>query len=217
MARRGQPRAAGPSVSGLSTEQEILHAAACLFCTEGYGSVSTYKIAAAARVSQATMYHYFSGKHAILLTLLLDTVKPSVGFAESLVDRTESPEARLWALCAFDTTLLVSGDENLGSLYLLPELGDERFESFHVERTRLRSVYNALVTQCPDVTAPMAADLSDLVFGLVESAILRRRLDNAVDAAFAARTADAALRVIGVGAVAAVEAARAGHAILTDG
>ncbi len=38
----GRPRAQGPSKSGLGTEQDILDAAAHLFCTAGYGSTSTH-------------------------------------------------------------------------------------------------------------------------------------------------------------------------------
>nr|WP_277350849.1 TetR/AcrR family transcriptional regulator [Rhodococcus sp. HNM0569] len=196
-----------------------MQAAGKLFCTEGYGSVSTYRIARAARISQATMYHYFAGKHEILSTLLLETVQPSVAFAEHLVTSDAPAPARLWALCAFDTRLLVSGPENLGALYLLPELSDERFAAFHAERTRLRAVYRTLVRACPDVGDAVAQDLADLVFGLVESAILRRRQDldgvggTSIDDGFATRTADAALRVVGLGPAAGMEAARAGQAL----
>lgn len=184
--------------SGLSTEQEIRAAAARLFCTEGYGSTSTYKIAQAARISQATMYHYFAGKHEILLALLLDTVRPSVEFAADLTASTEPAATRLWRLCAYDARLLLSGEENLGSLYLLPELGDERFAPFHVERQRLFETYRDLVSAAGHLAGADLAAVTHLVFGLVESVILRRRADADLGPGMEARIADAALRVAGL-------------------
>ncbi|WP_104106635.1 TetR/AcrR family transcriptional regulator [Nocardioides sp. 616] len=205
MARRGigRPRSRA-SASGLSTEEDILLASATLFCEVGYGSTSTYAIAEAAGTSQATMYHYFAGKHSILLALLLRTVQPSTVIATALLGRDEPAEVRLWALCAFDVRLLASGEQNTGSLYLLPELSDERFAQFHAERQRLADVYAALVAGVAGVAGPEqgrgeqgGADDSWLVFGLVESVILRRRTGRCETDA-ATRIADAALRVVGV-------------------
>lgn len=194
---------------GLSTRDDILRASATLFCEVGYGSTSTYAIAEAAGTSQATMYHYFAGKHEILLALLLRTVEPSATVATALLARDELDDVRLWALCAYDVGLLVSGEQNTGSLYLLPELSDERFVEFHVERQRLAGVYAALVGGVlvggvlgnrdlghSDLGRD-GADDSWLVLGLVESVILRRRTGE-LGADVAARLADAALRLLGV-------------------
>lgn len=195
----GRPRAKGPSTSGLTTEQDILVAAARLFCEVGYGSTSTYAIAQGAGISQASMYHYFPGKHAILLALLLDTVHPSVEYATALAARDEPTDVRLWALCSYDVGLLLSGAENTGSLYLLPELGDERFADFHTERERLYDVYRTLVAGVLESDDGEAHPSASLVFGLVESVILRRRTEDAMPADdVAPRIADAALRILGV-------------------
>jgi AcrR family transcriptional regulator len=208
-ARRGlgRPRAKGPSTSGLTTEQDILVAAARLFCEAGYGSASTHAIAREAGISQASLYHWFAGKHEILLRLLLDTVRPSVSYASTLQGRPEPADVRLWALCEYDARLLLSGTDNTGSLYLLPELGDERFAEFHVERTKLFRVYRALVA---DVLGAGAAGrdkgradevhaAASLVFGLVESVILRRRTEADMDPdAVAPALADGALRMLRV-------------------
>lgn len=196
MASLGRPRAKGPSKSGLGTEQDILVAAARLFCNAGYGSVSTHKIAAEAGISQATMYHYFPGKQAILLRLLLATVRPSVSYATALAERDEPADARLWALCAYDVRLLLAGPDNLGALYLLPEVDDEGFAEFRAEHARLYAVYHDLVGE---VLGEAAGSAARLVFGLVESVILRRRAEGDIDAdAVAPAIADAALRVLRV-------------------
>jgi AcrR family transcriptional regulator len=199
MPRLGRPRAKGPSTSGLTTEQDILRAAGQLFCEVGYGSTSTYAIAQAAGISQATMYHYFAGKHAILLALLLDTVHPSVELATSLVDDPAgTPESRLRRLCEYDVRLLVAGEQNLGSLYLLPELGDdEKFAPFHAERDRLYAAYRELVAAVVGVEPGDADPQASLVFGLVESVILRRRREGELAADTPAFTAAAALRLLG--------------------
>lgn len=210
----GRPRAKGPSTSGLTTEQDILVAAAALFCEVGYGSTSTHAIARAAGISQASMYHYFAGKHEILLALLMETVRPSVAVAAELDSRSEPPAARLWALCAYDTALLVSGEDNLGALYLLPELSDERFADFHLERQKLYAVYRGLVAECTGTASDEAHAAASLVFGLVESVILRRRTEgDMIESDIAPRIADAVLRIIGLPDAEVGLAGRSGRAV----
>lgn len=194
----GRPRAQGPSLSGLGTEQDILNAAAHLFCAAGYGGTSTHKIAARAGISQASMYHYFQGKPAILLRLLLETVRPSVEYATALADRAEPADVRLWALCSYDTRLLLSGQDNIGALYLIPEVDQEPFAEFRAERERLYSVYRELVGAVLGVPADAARPESALVIGLVESVILRRRTETMRMDEVAPVIADAALRVLRV-------------------
>jgi hypothetical protein len=85
------------------------------------------------------------------------------------------------------------------SLYLLPEVSDDRFADLHRERTSLFKVYRNLVAQILEVDDREAHDTGQLVFGLVESVILRRRADDVLDAeAISAQIADAALRLVGV-------------------
>jgi AcrR family transcriptional regulator len=202
VAGRGRPRTKGPSISG-STEQDILNAGADLFCTVGFGSVSTYKLAQTAGISQATLYHYFSAKHEVLLALLLQTVRPSIVMAERLVREDGlSARDRLRRLCAYDADLLATTPRNLGALYLLPEVADERLSPFRAERDRLLGAYRALVEQClPDADEPEHGAVADLVFGLVESVILRRQRAGGAPLPpdTGERIAAAALRIIGPG------------------
>ncbi|WP_165065562.1 TetR/AcrR family transcriptional regulator [Marisediminicola senii] len=203
----GRPRAAGPSPTGLGTRNDILHAAAHLFCTVGYGSTSTHSLAATAGIRQASVYHYFSGKHEILLELLLGTVRPSLDVARRLLDGPEPAESRLWALCVADARLLSGGETNIGSLYLIPELADERFAPFHALRAELEAAYETLVVAC-GVPATEGRAASILVLGLVESVILQRRREpETIDELTAPSIADAALKVIDVAST-AIAAAR---------
>jgi hypothetical protein len=117
--------------------------------------------------------------------------------ADRLLHSPEPAPVRLWALCVSDVRLLGSGPDNLGALYLLPELSDPRLREFHARRQKLRSAYAALVAECPGVTADPADRAADLVLALVESVILRRREQSRLDVGdLAPRIADAALRTL---------------------
>ncbi|WP_210505520.1 TetR/AcrR family transcriptional regulator [Naasia sp. SYSU D00057] len=210
----GRPRAAGSSPTGLGTRADILQASAQLFCTVGYGSTSTHAIARQAGIRQASVYHHFGGKHEILLTLLTGTVQPSLDQARSLLARDEPAAARLWALCVSDVRLLSGGPDNVGSLYLLPEVDDDRFAPFAELRAELEGAYRRLIHAAQPV-AP--EDSAALVLGLVESVILRRRREpEAVGEGTARAIADAVLKVLDLGSEALVSVRKAGLEILSE-
>ncbi|MFB8400820.1 TetR/AcrR family transcriptional regulator [Streptomyces sp. NPDC055912] len=201
--RVGRPRVQKRPAGGLAPRDEVLAAAAELFTVHGYTATSTRTIAERAGLRQASLYHYFDGKEAILAELLEGTVRPSLEVARDLVSRTEGdPEARLWALCHSDAALLCAGPHNLGALYLLPEVRTERFADFHRIRSALKSCYAELLAATEPGTGLAEDDLAlraDLLFGLTESVILIRRAEPARDPrTLAVATADAALRVAGV-------------------
>lgn len=208
----GRPRASGASLTGLGTRADILTAGAALFCTQGFGSTSTHAIAAAAGIRQASLYHHFTGKHAVLLELLLGTVQPSLDAAAVLLVGAEPPAARLWALCVSDVLLLSTGEHNVGALYLLPELGDERFAGFRERRSELETAYRTLVAACGADDVETGAGL---VLALVENVILQRRREGAVDSAYAEAVALAALRVLVLDPAVIAEARAMGPELLT--
>ena len=216
MARRpGRPRASGQDGSGRGTAGDVLAAAAALFCTVGFTSTSTYAIAERAGVRQASIYHHFAGKHAILLELLIGTVRPSLANAERLAGLDEPARGRLWALCHADVMLLCGGPDNLGALYLLPEVADARFAGFREMHAALRDRYAGLVAAVgvPGDADPWAA----LALGLVESVILRRRDEPELDGAVVApAVADAVQRVLGATDAEVAEARAAGSALLAQ-
>lgn len=213
---RGRPRRIASSPSGQGTATDILHAAARLFCSVGYGNTSTHRIAEEAGIRQASIYHHFAGKHEILLELLLSTVQPSLEVAQRLLDAAEPAPARLWALCVADVRLLSSGPDNVGVLYLLPELTDPRLADFEARRHELRTAYAVLVAGCLEPSADPATGAADLVLALVESVISRRREQPQLDVSdLAPRIADAALRTLGLDQ-ARVDSARAEGLRLVD-
>ncbi|MGW6896014.1 helix-turn-helix domain-containing protein [Streptomyces sp. NBC_01727] len=200
--RVGRPRAQQRADSGLSAREELLTAAAELFTTRGYAATTTRAVAERAGMRQATMYHYVAGKEGLLAELLESTVTPSLALAGKLLaDEATAAEDRLWELCRSDVALLCGGPYNLGALYVLPEVRAERFAGFHRVRDELKEAYGTLLAATRAGTALDEGELAlrtDLVFGLIEGVILVRRSGpERPVAAFAAATADAALRIVG--------------------
>ncbi|MEV4312655.1 helix-turn-helix domain-containing protein [Actinocrispum sp. NPDC049592] len=188
VASRGRPRATGEAPGERDSRQDVLGAAAELFVSHGYSATSTRSIAEKAGLRQASLYHYFAGKEDILAELLAGTVRPSLDYAARLSEKAAEDWAKLWALARFDIGLLCSGPVNLGALYLLPEIGADRFAAFRRERAELKAIYRGL--------AGAGEITGDLLFGLVESVIIVRREKPPAEG-FAAAGADAALRVAG--------------------
>jgi AcrR family transcriptional regulator len=211
----GRPRASAPRWDGADTGAEILDAAAELFTTHGYGSVTTRQLADAAGIRQATMYHYFPGKKGILLALLIKTVEPSVHLSRSLLSGAtasdapgglRSPADTLRQLATEDADLLLTDKWNVATLYGAPEIRDSYFEKFHALRNELRDNYLALARR-----VTQGRDLPDshleLPFYIVESVIrLRAERESAADPeageastatrALAEAIADAAVQVL---------------------
>ena len=167
----GRPRLVEQRRRGATAREEILDAAAELFCRHGYTGTSTRMIAEAVGIRQASMYHYFTTKDDILAALLDATVVGSLERARELLADDRAPLDRLLDLARFDVAQLVDERWNLGSLYLLPEVGDERFTQFRTARTELAAAYETLAAAAID-------DPSDtrslLPFRLVESVIMLR-------------------------------------------
>lgn len=210
----GRPRASGASRSGLGTREDILSAAARLFSEVGFGGTSTHAIADAAGLRQASIYHHFASKYDILLALLLSTLQPSLDLAAALTPLPAPAPTRLWALCAADSGLLLEGEDNLGALYLLPEIYDPRLGAFHELRSELESAYTALIAEC-GVADP--DESTWLVLALVESVIVRRkRAPGAVTAADAPAIASAVLRLLAVDADALAAAEADGPGLMAD-
>jgi len=199
--RVGRPRAQGPSATGRTPREDVLAAAAELFTSRGYSATSTRAIADLAGLRQASLYHWFDGKEAILAALLEGTVRPSLELARELLADTATPAAaRLRALCRADVELLCGGPYNLGVLYLLPEVHAERFADFHRTRAELKAAYGELIAKAlPGLAADEAGLRTDLVFGLIEGVILIRRQDpSPTGPTLADAAADGALRLAGI-------------------
>ncbi len=196
---RGRPRLVQARRRGQTAREEILDAAAELFTRHGYTGTSTRMIAEAVGIRQASMYHYFGTKDDILATLLETTVVASLDRARVLLDGDGPALARLLELARFDVDKLAQSRWNLGALYLLPEVADQRFVEFRSARQELADSYAALA-------AAALGDATDkrtlLPFRLVESVIMMRadeqrgELGEHTAAGIAATVVDAISRIL---------------------
>jgi AcrR family transcriptional regulator len=173
---RGRPRLEPRRRKGASAAEEILDAAAELFTTRGYAGTSTRMIAEAVGIRQASLYHHFATKDDILAALLEQTVSAALGRARELAVADGPAVDRLCELVRFDADQLASARWNLGALYLLPELGADRFAEFRSARSELAVTYEKLAAEAigrPD------DPLQYLPLRLVES-VINLRSDNAI-------------------------------------
>lgn len=167
----GRPRLVEPRRRGATGREEILDASAELFVRHGYSGTSTRMIAEAVGIRQASMYHYFKNKDDILAALLETTVVASLDRARELLIEDGPPLPRLLALARFDAQQLVDARWNLGSLYLLPEVADDRYSEFRTARAELARAYEAMAA---DVLNNPQDTRYLLPFRLVESLIMLR-------------------------------------------
>lgn len=192
--RVGRPRlnaTGGTSVQDArSPRQQILDAAAHLFTTQGYSATSTRNIAEEVGIRQASLYYHFPGKDDILLELLMQSVAPSYEFSRTIIRQHHSEDMpadeALYRLTSFDAKLLLDSGSNIGMLYLLPEIQNERFSQFHERRESLRMSYSCLAKDIvKDGDTPLAHTdagfLGTMILEMVESAVIHRI--NGTDAA----------------------------------
>ena len=197
----GRPRHQQPSRPGATARDEILDAAAELFTTQGYASTSTRSIADAVGIRQSSLYHHFKTKDDILEDLLDGTVSGGLAFARAVAAGAEgeaAPGSRLHAVALYDGTQLCSARWNLGILYHLPEVRNERFARFLADRQELRGLYRQLGGSAAGETGMQEAGGGDVTFRLVES-LISLRADGLVTGDSPLQAADAGLILCGRG------------------
>lgn len=185
-----------------SGRQRILEAAAELFVRNGYAATSTREIARMVDIKQPSLYYHFSHKSHILNELLLGTAMPALLHARELrADESLSPRERLTRLITYDVTLLCSGQWNLGTLYLLPEVQAPEFAEFQQTRQELYKCYRQFVRDfiaAAGLADPAIPNPVDLVYYLVEGVIVRRDHRQGLDPEqTASEVCGAALRILG--------------------
>ena len=220
--RAGRPRASndGPR-SALSGREQILDAAAELFSEAGFSGSSTRAIADRVGIRQQSLYYHFAGKDEILAELLSGSVRPSIDFVESIETRVPgeiTPAGALFALASIDARTLRRTPHNIGTLYLLPEIQDARYDAFRNQRVQLRAIYGRLGVAAahPDVTAALGEErIGVILIQLAEVVIqLRRDDESAADEEGDATIAASCLRVLGLSTAEIAEARKQADAIV---
>jgi AcrR family transcriptional regulator len=222
--RAGRPRLRPASDAKVAPREEILDAAAELFVAAGLAATTTRQIAERVGIRQASLYYYFAGKDEILLELLTQSVRPSLRVAAELESRCrDDPAAGLYALALIDVRTLTQAPHNIATLYLMPEVQGEEFESFRAERAQLQATYGRLgqATATAGTPAGAAAHTMDesltaaLLMQVIESVIQLRRAGELRDG-YAHQIAAACLRLIGLGPADVARARAAARDLLTS-
>jgi AcrR family transcriptional regulator len=214
-ARPGRPRhtALDAAASEITPREQILDAAAALFAERGFAATTTRMIAERVGVRQASLYYHFAGKDELLIELLTTSVRPSLDAVrgiESLVPDSAGAAAALYLLALVDVETLGRTPHNIGTLYLLPEVQHERYDSFRAERQELQDAYGRLGFQAADadVRAAVAEQhLGELLIQVAEVVIQIRRTREP-DTLDAETIASSCLRLCGCTGT-AIDAARA--------
>ena len=228
--RAGRPRAVPDPAPELAPREQILLAAAALFVEQGFGGTTTRAIAEAVGIRQASLYYHYAGKDDILAELLDRSVRPSADIARQL-ERAAGADpstaaAALYALAEADVRLLADTPHNIGSLYLMPEVREPRFDDFRAARDELQATYGRLgalarvaaASPDPEHTLPPAI-LGALLIQVVEVVIPLRRREDAGPEPDPAALAAAVLRLVGLDAeqIRAARSRAAGLASRTAG
>lgn len=202
MTTAGRPRIAVKKRAGDTAREEIRDAAAELFTTRGYTNTSTRMIAEAVGMRQASLYHHFATKDELLDSLLAGTVDVPLAVAQALRDSDAPPEVKMYALAFFDADQLGRSTWNLGALYLLPELREERFATFRSHRYALMELYASIAASTlAGLGVVVAPGTENLPFRVVETVVNRRadiesgRAESATD--YARVVAESTVRVLG--------------------
>ena len=149
----------------------ILASAAALFAQRGYTAATLNEVAASSGVSKATLYHYFSDKHA----LLEEIARSHVARLEALVQETAradvsaSPEARLRDLIArFMGAYADAQHEHRVLTEDVKFLQPASRETVIDGQRRVVAAFAAAVARCrPDLPAALHAPLAMLLFGMI--------------------------------------------------
>lgn len=144
----------------------ILRAAARVFAAQGYGIASMAQVAAEAGVSKANLYHYASGKEALLFDLLdvhLRALRDRLAEA-----RGDGPEGDLRA--AIEALLMAyegadaEHEVQLGAIRALPEDRQEALRE--VQRDMVRDMRARVAALAPGLGRAALRDVAMSVFAL---------------------------------------------------
>lgn len=150
----------------------ILKTAARLFADEGYGRASMSQVAAACGISKANIYHYYSGKEALLFDILETHLRGLRDAICELSFDSEDPETQLRRIVT-ELLLAYQGADaehgvQLNAIAALPDQQQEALRTY--QRDLVRFVSDRIRRLAPEAVANDATKLRSLtmsVFALV--------------------------------------------------
>lgn len=159
-------------------ESDIREAATRLFASDGFHATSTRKIAAAASVSEGTVFHYFSTKNALLLAILDEFYEDLTASAREGTQEIMNTRERLLFLAKNHLRVLLNNQAlmiRLIQVYLSVDINyytDYKNTHIHDLNYKYTRIFNAVIREGiergdlnPDLELPA---IRDLFFGGLE-------------------------------------------------
>jgi len=159
-------------------EADIREAATRLFASDGFHATSTRKIAAAASVSEGTVFHYFSTKNALLLAILDEFYEELTESARAGMQDIMNTRERLLFLAQNHLRALLNNQAlmiRLLQVYLSVDINyytDYKNTHIHDLNYQYTRIFNAVIREGiergdlnPDLELPA---IRDLFFGGLE-------------------------------------------------
>jgi AcrR family transcriptional regulator len=159
-------------------EADIRDAATRLFASDGFHATSTRKIAAAASVSEGTVFHYFSTKNALLLAILDEFYEELTESAREGTQEIMNTRERLLFLAKNHLRVLLDNQAlmiRLIQVYLSVDINyytDYKNTHIHELNYEYTRIFNAVIREGiergdlnPDLELPA---IRDLFFGGLE-------------------------------------------------
>jgi AcrR family transcriptional regulator len=134
-------------------EADIMAAATRLFAEEGFHSTSTRKIAAAAGVSEGTLFHYFSTKNALLQAILDDFYAQLIESAQEGIREVMGTRERLLLLAKNHLRALMENQAlmmRLLQVYLSVDVNyfrDYRNSAIHQHNYRYTRIFDSVIRE----------------------------------------------------------------------
>ena len=207
MQRSAKPAAPVPVGRWGEREQGILEVATTLYAQGGYENITMAAVAAAAGLSEGTLYNYFKDKQDLQLRVSLGVFETYTLEVEKVVRESTSLRQGLEGIIAVELRLLIEAKE-LFRIWLREVRGTSGYAQsearkalrrFSTQLIHLFGKWNALPEARLGLTLPL---MRDIVFGSLEhivwTAMVQRRED-AIDVPKMSRDlASAYLRAFGI-------------------
>jgi TetR/AcrR family fatty acid metabolism transcriptional regulator len=188
-------------------EKGILEVATSLYARDGYENVSMAAVAAAAGLSEGTLYNYFRDKQDLVLRVSEAAFEGRTAEAEQIVAEAPSLRSGLEALIALELGLLIEAKEIFRiwlrevrtSAGYRQSTARRRLRGFSSQLIRLFEKWKAVPDPGLGLSLPI---MRDMVFGSLEhivwTAIVQRRTDEIDVARLSRDLAAAYLRAFGL-------------------
>jgi len=167
---------------------QILRAAAALFARRGYTAATLNEVASASGVSKATLYHYFSDKHALLEDIVRSHVARLEHIASELppIQHADQPqgaaEARLRSLIRRFMQAYADAQSEHRVLTEDVKFLDERAREavLNGQRQVVAAFAQGIAACRPDLSADLHKPMAMLLFGMINWTFTWLRPDGAL-------------------------------------